>query len=269
MAALVAAGAAMPTASAASFTTYRLGLSGEYSGHGITKVSCIRSLPEGETETYVAQGSASESTKFRTTSLGKVTFIPHAGPEPEMTLDLKPRVRLNVTRSNVAPEGCEPAPADSEPPPPSTRCGTGSAHARGFLGIDRGRRGSTALRVDVGLVTVRTGDLLDRFSDPFLPKPSSAYPSCLMPNGQQWMTPLPECSTTRSAPVLRKRRLFAGAGRITLTQHTEGPGAATDFRGNPVAGGGGHPHLRCGDTAASSYTMTVRISLTRIPRGAR
>jgi hypothetical protein len=263
--ALIVVGVPVPAASAASFSHYGLRLSGEYSGQGITKVSCIRSLPDGETETYLAEGSASESTKFRTTTVGKVTFIPRAGPEPEMSLDSKPRVRLDVTRSNIAPDGCAPAPSDSEPPPPSTHCGTDSAKARGFLGIDRGRRGSSALRVDAGLVTLGSGELLDGFSDPFLPKPSSLYPRCLMPNGQQWMTPLTECSTSRTTPTLRKRRLFSGANRIALTQRTEGRGAMTDSRGNPVAGGGAH--FRCGDAAASSYTMIVRITLTRISGG--
>lgn len=59
--------------------------------------------------------------------------------------------------------------------------------------------------------------LLGSSSDPFLKTPASQYPRCLMPNGQQWLTPLPECSTIRARPALRAGRPRLPAGRPRAT----------------------------------------------------
>jgi hypothetical protein len=254
---------AAPATGSSSIVHYRVALNGRYSGHGITKVSCVRSLPDGESETYFAQGSASEATKFRTTTAGSATFISHAGPEPELVVDRETQLSLHDTRSNVAPDGCTPAPSNSEPPPPATGCGSRTTRARGFLGVDR-RRGSTALRVDVGLLSFRRRELLGAFSDPFRARASDIYPRCLMPDGQQWVTSLSECSTTTMRPALRQHRLFSGGSKIVLTQTTDGRGAKTDSSGNPVRANGPRVRFACGDAAASSYTMTYRLTLTRV-----
>lgn len=272
--ALVAVGApvsatgAAPATGSSSSSHYRVALNGQYSGHGITKVSCVRSLPDGESETYITQGSATESTKFRTTTAGRATFISHAGPEPELMVERQPQMSLHDTRSNTGPDGCTPAPSNSEPPPPATGCGSRTARARGFLGVDR-RRGSTALRVDVGLLSFRRREVLGAFSDPFRARVSDIYPRCLMPDGQQWVTSLAECSTTTMRPALRQRRLFSGGSKLVLTQTTEGRGAKTDSSGNPLQGGGSRLRFRCGDAAASSYAMTYRLTLTRVSAGGR
>jgi hypothetical protein len=170
---------------------------------------------------------------------------------------------LHDTRSNTAPEGCTPAPKDSQPPPPQTGCGERDMRARGFFAVDRGKRGSTALRVDVGLLAFRSRELLTSYSDPFSARFADAYPRCLMPDGQQWVSPLTECSTTALRPSLRKPRLFSGVRKIALTETTEGRGALTDAIGDPVRANGPHVTFRCGDAAASSYTLTFHILLTR------